>query len=90
MSEYVPTPSERWMIGCLQGTINQILAGGCEGAAICSVDPNGTPSFVFYQKPDDPVLRDSMSKLLGLYEMKQQPSWNLMNTPFENRSYREH
>ena len=88
---YVPTPTERWMVRMLDATISQILTGHADGVAVCSVAPDGEPTFMYYNKPDDPVLRGPISKLLGLYEMQnREPCQSKMNAPRSNRSYREH
>ena len=87
---YTPTATELWMIRCLQNTINAIAVGRVNAVGLCSVDVDGVPSFVYYNEPDDPVLRPALSRLLGLYEMKNREFKEEINAPMNNRSYGTH
>lgn len=86
---YVPTAAEQWMLNVLQYTVSEIIRGDCEAVGIAAVDKNGEPTFVFYNKPDDPVLKEALSKLVGIYDMKHGGFQERINAPRNNRSYRE-
>ena len=87
---YQPTPTEQRMINCLVDTINAIQSGTVDAVGLCSTSKSGAPSFVYYNEPDEPVLRPAMSRLLGLYEMKNRRHSSEINAPVNNRSYGTH
>lgn len=87
---YQPTPTELWMIKCLNDTIKAICAGEIDSVGLCASHVDGDPSFVYYNTPDEPVLRPALSRLIGLYEMNNRGNKGRINAPHSNRSYRTH
>lgn len=78
------------MINCLQDTIKAIHDGKVDAVGVCSTSKSGEPAFVYYNTPDEPVLRPALSRLLGLYEMKNRQFKDRINDPANNRSYGTH
>lgn len=86
--DYIITPEESWVIQALYRTIDAIYAGRVEAAGFCSVNPQGTSTFFFYNKPDDMVLQPALSRLVGIYDNRRQRI--AINAPLANRSYEVH
>lgn len=84
------TPSEQAMVNCLYNLINGIYSGKVVASGMCSVDVDGVSSYVYYNEPEEPVLRPAMSKLIGLYEVRHRSFAPRINAPATNRSYGTH
>lgn len=73
----------------VDGLLHELMAGKLQGIAVAALRTSGDPAFFYLNKPEGPVLRPVINRLLGLYEASQQ--WKgLTNAPRENRSYSEH
>ena len=86
--EYTPTPAEFAMAHHIDGLLADLIAGQLEGIGVCAVNKNGDPAFFYLNKPEEPVLRPVLNRLLGLYEAGRQFKGD--NAPRTNRSYLVH
>ena len=87
--DYVPTPAEEMIARQIDGVVDLLLDGNLLGVGVCAVRTDGQPAFFYLNKPEGPVLRPAINRLLGLYE-----AGRLFKTkttaPPNNRSYRSH
>ena len=65
------------------------MNGKLDGIGVCAVRTNGDPAFFYLNKPEEPVLRPVLNRLLGLYEAGRQFK-GLTNAPKNNSSYLVH
>ena len=65
------SPSQAWMIQCLQRTMNAIYRGDVVAIGVCSTNISGQPSCFFYDDTGDEALLSAMSTLRGAYHDKQ-------------------
>jgi hypothetical protein len=87
--EYTPTQSEERMADSIDGLINELLDGELLAVGVCATYKDGTPAFFYLNKPNEPVLRTAINRLMGLYESGHRFG-ELVNAPRSNRSYRSH
>lgn len=87
--DYKPTPAEIATAHHIDALIEELMTGRLDGIGVCAIRGSGEPAFFYLNKPDEPVLRPVLNRLLGLYEAGQQ--WKGLTTaPRENRSYLAH
>ena len=87
--EYTPSPAEEMVAQHIDGLIDCLLEGKLTGIGVCAVDTKGEPCFFYLNKPEQPVLRVAMNRLMGLYEAGQNFKTKC-TAPKTNRSYRSH
>ncbi len=87
--DYTPTYAERMIAGNIDGLISELMNGKIDAIGICGVRTDGDPLFFYLNKPEEPVLRPALNRLLGLYESGQQFK-ELTTAPKTNRSYSVH
>jgi len=87
--DYTPTPAEDMVAQRIDGIVDALLEGKLTGIGVCAVTADGKPMFFYLNKPEEPVLRPALNKLMGLYEAGQQFK-EKTTAPRTNRSYLEH
>jgi len=87
--DYTPTPAEETVAAHMDALIENLLDGNLLAVGVCAVRVDGEPAFFYLNKPDQPVLRPALNRLLGLYEAGRIFK-DRMNAPPANRSYRTH
>lgn len=87
--EYTPTHAEEMVANSIHGVVDAMLDGKIQAIGLCAIDVTGAPTFFYLNKPEEPVLRPALNKLMGLYEAGQQFKGRT-NAPKTNRSYMEH
>lgn len=88
--DYTPTPAEELVAHKIDGIVDALLEGRLSAIGLCATTAeNGNPVFFYLNKPEEPVLRPALNKLMGLYEAGQQFK-DKTTAPRTNRSYLEH
>lgn len=85
----MPTAAEELVAQHIDGLVGALLDGQLMGIGVCAVRNDGSPAFFYLNKPERPVLRSALNRLMGLYESSQLFK-EATNAPQANRSYRSH